>query len=173
MPESQTIAVTSTVCVWCNTAPLCLYTALVPSHLPAILIPPEVSLSKTVTQSLSRPLSLSLSVSQPCPIPLFSQCLAFSVCQSPAHSVTPSLSPYLHTSLPPPLTHLHFPPIHHSTRLSCQVFTCQQPTLASLSLYQVHFLSSESPSCFLFFSLSCLYFKPPQCFIFFDLEQLI
>lgn len=95
-----TIAEPSTVYVQCNTAPLGLYKTLLFNHIPVILIPCNVSLSKTVTQSLPRSLSLSICQSA-VSHSLIQSVPRFSVCQSAAHSVTPSLSPYLHTSLPP------------------------------------------------------------------------
>lgn len=122
-------------CVQCNTALLCLYKAqLLFRHISVILIPSNVSLSKTVTQSL--PHSLSLSICQSAVshslIQSVPRLLSLSVSRSFSHSIPLSL--FAHPTSPS-LTHLHFPSIHHSTCLSCQVFNCQQPTLVSLSLY--------------------------------------
>lgn len=171
MPYSQTVAEPSTACAQCNTAPLCLSKALLLlHHVPAILIPSSVSLSKTVTQSLSRPLCLS-------------------VCQSAvSHSLIQSVSCSLSLSIPLSLfahltscslTHLHFLLIHHSTRLSCRVFRLSAAGFGQpLFLCRGNVLFSESPSClFVFCSaepwLSCLYFRPILGFILLGLEHFI
>lgn len=136
------------LCVQCNTALLCLYKAwLLFHHIPVILIPSSVSLSKTVIQSLPRSLSLSIcqSAVSHSLIQSVPRLLSLSVSCSFSHSIPLSLFAHL-TS--PSLTHQHFPPIHHSTRLSCQVLHYE--SLVSLPLYQANFLVSESHLPFLF-----------------------
>lgn len=125
-----------------NNAPLCPNTAhLFFHHISVILIPSKVSLSKTVTQSL--PHSPSLSICQSAmshsliqSVPHF---LSLSVSRSFSHCIPLSLFAHL-TS--PSLTHLYFPPIHHSTLLGCQVSNCQQPALVRLSFFlpRKHFI---------------------------------
>lgn len=103
------------------------------NNTPVILIPSNVSLSKTVTQSLPRSLPLSIrqsavshSLIQSVPRPL-----SLSVSRSFTHSIPLSLFAHL-TS--PSLTHLHSlpppvsSPIHHTARLSRQVFNCRPLT---------------------------------------------
>ncbi len=134
----------------------------------------NVSLSKTVTQSLPRSLSLSIcqSAMSHSLIQSVPRLLSLSVSHSFSHSIPLSLFAHLTSPL---LTHLHFPPIHHRTRLSCQIFNCQQPALVSLSLYQGNFLFSESPSCFVFIEhcLSSQCVKTLQCFILIGHKQFI
>ncbi len=150
--QSLTSAGPCRVCVQCNTAPLCLHKEqLLFQHIPVILIPSNVSVSKTVTQSLPRSLSLSICQSAVCHSLIQSapRLLSLSVSLSLGHSIPLSLFAHLTSSS---LAHLHFPPIHHSTHLSSQVCNCQQPfslphTLLILSKIIEFF-------CFVLFSLA-------------------
>lgn len=124
------------------------------TSLPVFLIPSSVSLSKTVTQSLPRSLSLSVcqsAVSRSL-IQSVLRLLSLSLSRSLTHSFPLSLFAHL-TSLS--LAHLHSPPIHHRAHLSCQVFffsfSCQRPRQVSLSLHLLNFSASQSSSCFVLF----------------------
>ena len=102
LPQSQAIAEPREARVQCNTAPLCLYEARPLSHpCPVILIPSNVSLSKTVTQSLPRSLSLSICQSA------VSHSLIQSVPRLPSPSVSHSFSHSIPLSL---FAHLTSPP---------------------------------------------------------------
>lgn len=139
------------------------------NNTPVILIPSNVSLSKTVTQSLPRSLPLSIrqsavshSLIQSVPRPL-----SLSVSRSFTHSIPLSLFAHL-TS--PSLTHLHSPPpppvsspIHHTARLSRQVFNCRPLTFGRpFSLYQGNLLSSKKLLVFSVFCRTSLALLAPQ-----------
>lgn len=175
-PSSQAAAELGEVCVWCNTAPLCLYEALhVFHHIPAILIPSSVSLSKTVTQSLPRSLSLSIcqSAVSHSLIQSVPRLLSPSVSRSFTHSIPLALFAHLTSRS---LTHLHspHPPIHHSTLLSCRFLPVSSRLWSAILLTRGTFHSLEAPRVLCFVACSSsLYFKPLQCFIPLGLEQFI
>lgn len=141
--------------VQCNNAPLCPNTAhLFFHHISVILIPPKVSLSKTVTQSL--PHSLSLSICQSAvshsliqSVPHF---LSLSVSRSFSHCIPLSLFAHL-TS--PSLTHLYFPPIHHSFLVARFLTVSSLHWSGFLSFYHANILFSESLLCFVTFIEAC------------------
>lgn len=151
------------------------------NNTPVILIPSNVSLSKTVTQSLPRSLPLSIrqsavshSLIQSVPRPL-----SLSVSRSFTHSIPLSLFAHL-TS--PSLTHLHSLPPSPPPSITLHVLVARFLTVGrslsvglSLSTRET-FYPLKSSSCFLCFaeprSLS-LRLNPLQRFILLDPERFI
>lgn len=136
------------------TLPSCVFTRrwLLFHHTAVIFIPSNVSLSKTVIQSLSRSLSLSIcqSTVSHSLIQLVPRLLSLSASRSFSHSIPLSLFAHL-TS--PSLTHLHSSPPFPSITLHVLVATFFTVSFwsVSLSLYRCKLLLSESHlgfSCF-------------------------
>ena len=164
------------LCVFrCNTAPLCLHREKLRfQHTPVSLIPSKVSLSKTVTQSL--PCSLSLSIRQSAVsrslIQSVPRLLGLSVSCSFSHSIP--LAWFAHLTSPS-FTHLHFPPIHHSTHLFARFLTvnnrpvCQRFSLAGklLTLWKLPVFSMLHHAAV----APCT--SNPLSLILFDLKQFI